>query len=342
MASSMTAQSDKQSHLPGRLPDPVNTRLSVAPMMDRTDRHFRYLLRMLCPNARLYTEMVVAQALEFGDQQKHLQFASCEHPVALQLGGSEPDLLAKAAATGQRWGYDEINLNVGCPSDRVQSGRFGACLMSEPQTVADCIQAMNRATQVPITVKTRIGIDDRDDYAFLCDFVGHVAQAGCEMFIVHARKAILAGLSPKENRSVPPLRYDVVYRLKKDFPDLRIILNGGVRDTPAVKAHLLAADGVMIGRQAYSDPYWLVELQRDLFAEKAHAQVPDRRAVVVKMAEYADSQLTDGVRLSHVTRHMLGLFAGQPGARNWRRFVSESSRSPDAGPEVLLKSLEYC
>jgi tRNA-dihydrouridine synthase A len=325
-----------------RLPDVPDTRLSVAPMMDRTDRHFRFLLRLLSPNLRLYTEMVVAQALEYGDQHKHLLFDSCEHPVALQLGGSDPFLLGKAAALGQRWGYDEINLNVGCPSDRVQSGRFGACLMGEPQTVADCIGAMNQVTQVPVTVKTRIGIDEHDDYGFLRDFVGEVAAAGCEMFIVHARKAILAGLSPKENRSVPPLRYDVVYRLKRDFPGLRIVLNGGVRDTPAVRAHLRQTDGVMIGRQAYSDPYWLVELQRELFGCAHEDVLPDRRTVVMKMAEYADRQCSQGVRLSHITRHMLGLYAGQPGARNWRRYVSESSRSPTAGSEVLLKSLEYC
>jgi tRNA-dihydrouridine synthase A len=325
-----------------RLPDERDTLLSVAPMMDRTDRHFRFLLRILSPNMRLYTEMVVAQAIEFGDQEKHLQFADCEHPVALQLGGSEPGLLAKTAALGEKWGYDEINLNVGCPSDRVQSGKFGACLMAEPQTVAECVRAMGAATQIPVTVKTRIGIDDREDFGFLCDFIARVADAGCGMFLVHARKAILDGLSPKENRSIPPLRYDVVYRLKQTFPHLRIVLNGGVRDTASVNEHLRSVDGVMIGRQAYSDPYWLVELQQKLFGESTAVGSLSREAVIRQMADYAEGELSKGVRLSHITRHMLGLYSGQRGGRHWRRYVSEEVRRPDAGPEVLLKSLDYC
>jgi len=325
-----------------RLPDERDTRLSVAPMMDRTDRHFRFLLRILSPNMRLYTEMVVAQALEFGDKEKHLQFAECEHPVALQLGGSEPELLAKTAALGEQWGYDEINLNVGCPSDRVQSGKFGACLMAEPQTVAECVRAMGEVTQIPVTVKTRIGIDDHEDFGFLCDFIAQVADAGCAMFLVHARKAILDGLSPKENRSIPPLRYDVVYRLKQTFPHLRIVLNGGVRDTASVNEHLRSVDGVMIGRQAYSDPYWLVELQQKLFGESPAAGSLSREAIIRQMADYAEGELSKGVRLSHITRHMLGLYSGQRGGRHWRRYVSEEVRRPDAGPEVLLKSLDYC
>jgi len=324
------------------LPDVRYTRISVAPMMDRTDRHFRYLLRLLAPDVRLYTEMVVAQAAVQGDRHRLLQFDPCEHPIALQLGGSDPALLAEAAAVGAQWGYDEINLNIGCPSDRVQSGQFGACLMAHPQIVAASVRAIRSATHVPVTVKTRIGIDDHDDYEYLRDFVGEVAAAGCRMFIVHARKAILAGLSPKENRSIPPLKYEYVYRLKQEFPDLRVILNGGVRDTHAVLAHLQHTDGIMIGRQAYRDPYWLAELQCRLLGESAGTEPPGRHEIVRQMAVYSGQEMQRGTRLQHITRHMLGLFTGQPGARNWRRFLTEESRRPDADPDVLLRSLDYC
>jgi tRNA-dihydrouridine synthase A len=311
-------------------------------MMDRTDRHFRYLLRLLAPGIRLYTEMVVAQAAIHGDRQKLLLFDPSEHPVALQLGGSDPELLAQAAVHGEQWGYDEINLNIGCPSDRVQSGKFGACLMEHPATVAESVKAILAATNLLVTVKTRIGVDQHDEYGFLRDFVGDVADAGCQMFVVHARKAILAGLSPKENRSIPPLKYDFVYRLKQEFPDLRIILNGGIRETASAQEHLQYTDGVMIGRQAYSDPYWMAELQGQFLAEPGAPGLPDRHDIVRQMAVYAQREMESGARLPHITRHMLGLFAGRPGARNWRRFLTEQSRRPDAGPDLLLQSLDYC
>lgn len=305
-------------------------------MMDRTDRHCRYFMRLLAPDVRLYTEMIVDQALLQGDADRLLRFDDLEHPVALQLGGSEPKYLAAAAKLGATRGYDEINLNIGCPSDRVQSGRFGACLMTEPRRVAECVAAIRAVVEIPVTLKTRIGVDDRDDYEFLRDFVGITADAGCQMFIVHARKAILAGLSPKQNREIPPLRYPVVYRLKREFPDLRILINGGIRDTEAVRDHLQHVDGVMIGRQAYSHPYWLAELQAE-FLGGPHA---GRSQVMAAMEAYAARELERGERLSHVTRHMLGLYTGQQGARLWRRYLSENSRRPDAPAQVITRSLE--
>lgn len=333
-------ESDRSGQAATRLPGPVATRLSVAPMMDRTDRHFRYLIRLLAPDVRLYTEMVVAQAVMHGDRGKLLGFEPVEHPLALQLGGSDPAMLASASALAEEWGYDEINLNVGCPSDRVQSGSFGACLMLQPDIVVACLDAMQAVTRVPVSIKTRIGVDDKDDYGFLRDFIGRLSDAGCEMFIVHARKAILQGLSPKENRSIPPLNYETVYRLKRDFPELRIVINGGVRESAAVGIHLQHTDGVMIGRQAYSHPWWIAQLQGQLLAASDSASgEPNRADIVHAMAAYADRQLTAGVRLNHITRHMLGLYTGEPGARAWRRFLTEEARLPDAGAEVLLNSL---
>jgi tRNA-dihydrouridine synthase A len=314
--------------------------ISIAPMMDRTDRHCRYFHRLLAPDALLYTEMVVAQALLRGDREQLLGFDPAEHPLALQLGGSEPAALAQAAAIGADWGYDEINLNIGCPSDRVQAGRFGACLMAEPDTVADCVAAMCDAVDVPVTVKTRIGIDDHDDYGFLRDFVGRVSDAGCRKFIVHARKAILEGLSPKENRSIPPLHYDVVYRVKADFPELRIVLNGGVRTTAEVVEHLSRTDGVMIGRQAYSDPYWLTELQGLLAPPPTRVATPTRENIVVQMTEYAQRMVGGRTHLRHITRHMLGLYSGQPGARSWRRYLSEGAAGSAADPALLSRSID--
>ena len=307
--------------------------VSVAPMMDWTDRHCRYFFRLLSPDVRLYTEMVTATALLHGDRDRLLDYDPSEHPVALQLGGSEPDILAAATEIAGAWGYDEINLNIGCPSDRVQSGRFGACLMAEPERVAECVTAMQAVSTVPVTVKTRIGIDDRDDYEFLADFVGTVARAGCRRFIVHARKAILAGLSPKENRSIPPLRYDVVYRLKREFPDLEIVLNGGVESRAAINTHLEHVDGVMIGRKAYGDPWFLVDLRT--------SDGLTREAVVAAMADYAAKQLArqPGIRLHHITRHLLGLYTGQSGARRWRRYLSERACEPAADQRVLRDSL---
>jgi tRNA-dihydrouridine synthase A len=313
--------------------------ISIAPMMERTDRHCRYFHRLLAPDIRLYTEMVVAHAVIRGDRQKLLGFDPVESPLALQLGGSDPALLAEAARIGEQWGYDEINLNIGCPSDRVQSGRFGACLMAEPETVAASVSAMAEAVNIPVTVKTRIGIDDHDEYEYLADFVSTVAEAGCGMFVVHARKAILEGLSPKQNRDIPPLRYDVVYRLRQEFPDLRIVINGGVRTTEEVAAHLREVDGVMIGRQAYSDPYWLTQLQGLLHPEGSAWQPPSRASIIMQMAEYAERERAKGNRLHHVTRHMLGLYAGQPGARAWRRFLSEGAADRNSGAEVLLQSI---
>jgi tRNA-dihydrouridine synthase A len=310
-------------------------------MMDYTDLHCRFFMRMLSPSVHLYTEMVTAHAVIQGDRERLLGFDPAELPLALQLGGSDPQVLARAAAVATQYQYDEINLNVGCPSDRVQTGRFGACLMAEPARVADCIHAMQEATSLPITVKTRIGIDDHDEYEFLTTFISAAAAAGCRHFIVHARKAILAGLSPKENRSVPPLRYDIVYRLKRDFPELRIVLNGGVQTVEDVREHLANVDGVMIGRKAYADPYFLARLQAEFMSSPGETdwRAPTRAEVIERMAGYTENQLRRGVRLHHITRHMLGMYSGLPGARRWRRYISERAVKPGAGPEVLIDSL---
>ena len=327
---------------PENLPPLLNTRIALAPMMQRTDRHFRYFLRLLSPNLRLYTEMITAQALVHGDAERLLAFDPSEHPLALQLGGNEPKLLAQAATLGAEFGYDEINLNIGCPSDRVSSGNFGACLMAQPDLVADCIRAISEAVDIPVSVKTRCGIDDKDSYEFVADFVEQVAAAGCRLLIVHARKAILSGLSPKENRDIPPLRYPMVYQLANDFTQLRILINGGIRESAAVREHLQHVDGVMIGRQAYSQPYWMAHLQAEFFsdADDNAAPIPVRREVVEQMAEYAERQLAQGLRLQQVSRHMLGLYAGQPGARRWRRFLTNQVVARDASPQVLIDSLQ--
>jgi tRNA-dihydrouridine synthase A len=310
-------------------------KINVAPMMDWTDRHCRYFLRLLSPHALLYTEMLTAASLIHGDAARLLRFNDAEHPVGLQLGGSDPELMAQAARLGELQGYDEININVGCPSDRVQSGQFGACLMAQPELVAACVTAMREVVSVPVTVKTRIGIDDHDSYDFLRRFVDAVAAAGCDTFIVHARKAILEGLSPKDNRSVPPLDYSRVYRLKREHPDLTIVLNGGITTSDQVREHLRHVDAVMIGRQAYQDPWFLTELEQDLFA----APVPGRQAVIEQMALHIERELAGGVALKHMTRHLLGLFNGQPGARLWRRYLSENAHRPGAGIEVLHSAL---
>ena len=312
-------------------------KVSVAPMMDWTDRHCRYFMRLLSPRARLYTEMVTASAVVHGDAPHLLTFHPSEHPLALQLGGSEPALMAEAARIADRFGYDEININVGCPSDRVQSGQFGACLMSQPVKVGACVRAMQGATDVPITVKCRIGIDDFDSYEFLRDFVEEVSAAGCDTFIVHARKAILEGLSPKENRSVPELNYERVYRLKNDHPSLTIVLNGGIRSIDDAALHLRRVDGVMIGREAYQNPWFLVELERMLGGPAEHPA--GRHQVVEQMLPYIENELSAGTRLKHITRHMLGLYSGQPGARAWRRYLSENAHRPGAGVEVIEQAL---
>ncbi|WP_193369703.1 tRNA dihydrouridine(20/20a) synthase DusA [Pelagibius marinus] len=315
----------------------LSRKLSVAPMMDWTDRHERAFLRAISKRTLLYTEMVTTGAILHGDHDRFLAFEAAEHPVALQLGGSEPEDLAASARAGAARGYDEINLNLGCPSDRVQRGRFGACLMTEPALVADCVAAMIDAVDVPVTVKTRIGVDEQDSYRDLTAFVEKVAATGCSSFTIHARKAWLSGLSPKENREVPPLRYDVVYDLKRDFPELEIVLNGGVQSLDEAEAHLEKVDGVMIGRAAYQSPYILAEADSRFFG--AAAAPRSREEIVTDFLPYVERQLSDGVPLKSITRHMLGLFNGLPGARAWRRCLAEEAHKPGAGPEVIEEAL---
>jgi tRNA-dihydrouridine synthase A len=319
----------------------IDHRISVAPMMDYTDRHCRYFLRLLSPSALLYTEMITAKALLHGDVSRLLDFDAAEQPVALQLGGSDPNELAAAARLGQQWGYREINLNCGCPSDRVKSGRFGACLMSEPERVRDCVAAMRAVVSIPVTIKCRIGIEpgmaDKTDDEFLQHFIATVATAGCEVFIVHARRAVLAGLSPKENREIPPLRYDVASRLRNSFPALKFIVNGGIRSVATVTEHLQQFDGVMIGREAYQNPFLLAELHQHLY--EPHAVLPDRAAVIRAYATYAAARIAAGDRLNVLVRHMLGLYYGLPRARSWRRFLSENAVRPGVSAQLINDSL---
>jgi tRNA-dihydrouridine synthase A len=312
-------------------------RFCIAPMMDWTDRHCRYFHRLITRHARLYTEMVTAPALAHGDVPRHLDFDPFEHPVALQLGGSDAAILAHAARLGERWGYDEINLNCGCPSERVQTGSFGACLMAEPALVADLVKAMRDAVSVPVTVKHRIGLDTNEDYGFVRDFVGTVAAAGCEVFIVHARNAVLKGLSPKENREVPPLRYDVVHRLKREFPALVFVANGGLADWPAIERELETADGVMVGRAAYHNPWFLADVDRRLFADEGRPLT--RAGVIDALLPYVDAQRAQGVPVRAVTRHVLGLYLGRWGGRAFRRLLSESARLRDADSSLLREAL---
>lgn len=313
--------------------------ISVAPMMGWTDRHCRYFLRQLAPGVRLYTEMITAQAITRGRPDQLLSFDRAEHPVAVQLGGSDPQLLARAAAVAASYGYDEVNLNVGCPSDRVQSGQFGACLMKNPPLVADCVAAMRDAVAVPVTVKVRLGVDEHDSYEFLAGFVAAVATAGCRTFIVHARKALLSGLSPRDNLQVPPLRYPLVYRLKQDFPALTIHLNGGITSLQDIAIHLGHVDGVMVGRKAYQDPWFLTAAQAQFLDGLPGARPPRRIDVLQAMVGYACRQQAAGVRLQHITRHMLGLFNGMPGARSWRRFLAEGAVRSGAGSDLLAQSM---
>ena len=321
------------------LPAPALDRsLSVAPMMDWTDRHCRYFLRLIAPRALLYTEMIPTGAILKGDRARFLAFDPAEHKLALQLGGADPGALAACAAIAADHGYDEVNLNLGCPSERVQSARFGACLMAEPLLVARCVAAMRAATRLPVTVKTRIGIDKREDFAFLLALVDAIAAAGCRTVIVHARKAWLTGLSPKENREIPPLRHEVVHRLKSERPGLEIVLNGGIVDLQAARAHLEHVDGVMIGRAAYQDPASLAAFEAALLGPRPPL---DRFAVARGMIAYAGREVAKGVPLPAITRHMLGLFNGLPGARAWRRRLSEESRRPGAGPEVIEAALGH-
>jgi tRNA-dihydrouridine synthase A len=306
-------------------------------MMDWTDRHCRFFLRLVSPRAFLYTEMVTTGALVHGDVAHHLDFDSAEHPVALQLGGSDPQALAHCARLGETWGYDEINLNVGCPSERVQTGSFGACLMADPALVADCVKAMRDAVSIPVTVKHRTGIDEVDEYAFVRDFVGTVADAGASAFIVHARNAVLKGLSPKENREIPPLRYPFVHQLKRDFPALTIVINGGITTHDAVAREIGEVDGVMLGRVAYHDPHFLAEAETYCFADGKPKR--SRAEVVEALLPYVEAQLARGVHLRAITRHVLGLYHGAPGARAWRRVLSDSALLKSAGPELFLTAL---
>ncbi|MBU3725402.1 MAG: tRNA dihydrouridine(20/20a) synthase DusA [Burkholderiaceae bacterium] len=307
--------------------------LSVAPMMDWTDRHCRFFHRLIAPRARLYTEMITTGAILHGDLHRLLDFNPQEHPVALQLGGSEPSDLAHSARIGAQWGYDEINLNCGCPSERVQRGAFGACLMREPQLVADCVKAMQDAVEIPVTVKHRIGVDDQQQYSFVRDFVGALYEAGCRVFLVHARSAILKGLSPKENRDIPPLRMPVVRQLKQDFPDAVMVANGGIQTLAQVRSlmspqdDLPAVDGVMLGRAAYHDPWLLRDIEADLVGDSA--ALPERREDVLPMLEqYFEHQQAHGVAGHTMTRHWHGLFHGQPGARRWRREICTGRIGP--------------
>lgn len=318
-------------------PEP-SRRFSVAPMMDWTDRHCRYFLRLLSREALLYTEMVTTGALLHGDRARFLDYHASEHPLALQLGGSAPAELAACAQMAEAWGYDEVNLNVGCPSDRVQNNMIGACLMGHPALVADCVKAMRDAVGIPVTVKHRIGINGRDSYAELCDFVGQVAEAGCRSFTVHARIAILEGLSPKENREVPPLRYEVAAQLKRDFPHLEVILNGGIKTLDACRAHLDTFDGVMLGREAYQNPYLLAQVDQQLFGvERA---VPTRGEVLRQLRPYIENHLARGGALHHITRHVLGLAQGFPGARRFRQVLSVDVHKSDQPLAVFDQAIE--
>jgi tRNA-dihydrouridine synthase A len=309
-------------------------------MMDWTDRHCRVFHRQITRHTWLYTEMVTTGALIHGDVERHLRYDDIEHPVALQLGGSDPADLAKSAKLGEQWGYEEINLNCGCPSERVQKGAFGACLMNEPQLVADCVKAMRDAVSIDVTVKHRIGIDYDEEYGFVRDFVGTIADAGCRTFIVHARNAVLKGLSPKENREIPPLRYEVAYQLKREFPDLEILINGGIKTDDEIARHLQHVDGVMIGREAYHNPWLMANWDARFYGDDA--PVKTREQVLEAMIPYIRAQLDKygpfGLRLNSITRHMLGLMAGLPGARSFRQTLSDSRKLAGGDPELLLEA----
>ncbi len=306
-------------------------------MMDRTDRHFRYLMRQITRRTLLYTEMITTQAIIHGDRPKLLDFDPAEHPISLQLGGDNPKELAACAQVGEDWGYDEINLNVGCPSPRVQQGNFGACLMTQPELVADCVAAMQGAVNIPVTVKHRIGVDEQDSYADLCRFIEIVSATGCDRFSVHARKAWLQGLSPKENRTVPPLRYEDVYQLKQDFPHLWIEINGGITELEQIQAHLTQVDAVMVGRAAYDNPYLFATVDRDIYGEAI--QPKSRHEIVEAMLPYIERSTKAGVKLHSISRHMLALFLGQPGTKAWKRYITEEARGFTVGREIIEQAL---
>lgn len=298
--------------------------IRIAPMIDWTDRHCRYFLRQISPNVMLYTEMITCGALLHGDVDRHLRFNDEEHPIALQLGGSNPSDLAKCTELANQYGYDEINLNCGCPSDRVQSGAFGACLMKTPEKVRECLSAMRSATDKPVTLKCRIGVDEFDDYEFLKEFIATTAESGCDTFIIHARKAWLKGLSPKQNREIPPLRYDVVHQLKQDFPALKFLINGGIQTLPQMEEQLALTDGIMIGREAYQNPYILADIERQIYGS---ANILSREEIALKMIDYARGQYENyGTPVKSITRHILGLYQGQKGAKIWRRTLSEAHK----------------
>ena len=316
----------------------INQRkVSLAPMLDWTDRHFRYLLRLVSNNIWLYTEMVTTGAILHGNnQQRFLAYSQEEQPLSLQLGGSDPDELSRCCQIAEDYGYNEVNLNVGCPSDRVQSGQFGACLMAKPELVADCVAAMVSSVDIPISVKTRIGIDYEDHYEQLQELVEQVSQTGCQYFTIHARKAWLEGLSPKQNRDVPPLRYDFVYQLKRDFPELHITINGGIKTLTDMQEHLNFVDGVMIGREAYHNTYMMAEVDRLFYGSSE--QKPERMQIIGAYADYIEQQMSQGVPLMQLTRHVLGLMHSCPGAKNFRRVLSENAWKKDFGAELLIKA----
>jgi tRNA-dihydrouridine synthase A len=314
-------------------------RFCLAPMMDCTDRYYRYFLRQISKNVFLYTEMVHTGAILFGHRERFLKFDEVEHPVALQLGGSNPVDLAKAAKIAQEWGYDEVNLNVGCPSDRVQSGSFGACLMGQKEKVSDCVKAMQDATTIPITVKTRIGIDNQDSYEFTRDFCGEMVETGVETLIIHARKAWLQGLSPKENREKPPLDYPRVYQMKQEFKDTEIIINGGINTMEASKEHLQHVDGVMVGREIYSNPYLFANVDSELYGEPDPTST--REEVLEKMIPFVDKCKEEGEPFHRIGRHILGLYHGQIGGKNFRRFLTEEGRGPQASSDLLQKWIDF-
>lgn len=316
---------------------PLDRRLSIAPMMEQTTPAFRYLARLITHHTLLYTEMVVAQAVIKGDRNRLLAYSPEEHPLAIQLGGSDPLLLAEASRIAEDKGFDEINLNVGCPSSRVQKGRIGAILMADPNGVAECVSAMQRAVSVPVTVKTRIGIDDQDDYAFLHHFIDTVRNAGCSSFTIHARKAILAGLSPKENRTIPPLIYERAADVKRDFPDCEVLLNGGIKSLQEVAQHLNQVDGVMIGREAYQNPWFLAKADTQVFGA-AHNPLSTQHELIEAYMPYLERRYQEGMPVKHALRHLLGLFQGEPGARRFRRYLSEGMRSLEATPELLREA----
>ena len=308
--------------------------------MDWTDPHERYFLRLISRRARLYTEMVTTGAVIFGDRNRFLAFSAEEHPVALQLGGSDPEDMALCAKLGEDAGFDEININVGCPSDRVQAGRFGACLMREPRLVAECINEMRARVSIPVTVKCRIGVDRSDSYEELCEFTQQMSDAGCEVIIVHARKAWLSGLSPKENREIPPLRYERVFAVKETFPELTIVINGGIESLDACEQHLEHVDGVMLGRAPYQNPWLLSDVDTRLLSASESASA-DREAAIDAMLPYIEQQLANGARLHHITRHMLGLYQGQYGGRQYRRHLSEHAHKAESGVEVLREAMAF-